>query len=233
MTSFRPWIPLVRPRGRSPWMPRGISLSRVPAGGANPLGDVVLESPGIKTLAAAFTGASLFTDNDVSGTTALDGGSVVTTGTQEYDDITILGADTTPLTTTNSNITFGSTLNSAGPTPEALTVSSGAGAITLSGTVGGEPPRGRCPDDLKRGGHCLSDVHSLVAGPPCGWRCDPDGHGRDDHHRCNFGDDRSRIRVSLNSPGTILDPGVELGTAFPLRTRTTSPLRRPRPRRAS
>ena len=111
------------------------------AGGANPLGDVVLESPGIKTLAAAFTGASLFTDNDVSGTTALDGGSVVTTGTQEYDDITILGADTT-LTTTNSNITFGSTLNSAGPTPEALTVSSGAGAITLSGTVGGTNPLG-------------------------------------------------------------------------------------------
>ncbi|HQN64845.1 MAG TPA: filamentous hemagglutinin N-terminal domain-containing protein [Methylophilus sp.] len=70
--------------------------------------------------------ASLTTD--AGGTTAINGGSVTTTGTQTYNDAAALGAATS-LATTNSNITFANSVNASG---NALTMASGTGNITAT-----------------------------------------------------------------------------------------------------
>jgi hypothetical protein len=103
-------------------------------GGANALDVVALNSTGTTTLGGAFTAATLTTN--AGGTTAINGGTVTTTGAQTYNDAVTLGADTT-LATTNSAVTFASTLNSASATARDLTVNAGSGAITATGVVGG------------------------------------------------------------------------------------------------
>ena len=60
--------------------------------------------------------------------------SVTTTGIQDYAGHVTLGANTT-IATTNSNVTFGGTIQS--PTSYSLTVQKGTGTLTFGGTVGG------------------------------------------------------------------------------------------------
>ncbi len=74
-----------------------------------------------------------FTSN--AGTTDINGGSVHTTGAQNYNDPTYLGAATN-FTTNNSNINFASSLDSFGGTPENVTANSGSGSIDFAGNVG-------------------------------------------------------------------------------------------------
>ena len=65
------------------------------------------------------------------GTTDINGGSIKTSGTQDYDNVVITPAAT--LTTTNSNVSLhGTSLLTAG-----LSVSDGTGNTTFTGTVDG------------------------------------------------------------------------------------------------
>ena len=68
----------------------------------------------------------------VSGTTALDGGTVTTAGTQSYNGGVALGADTTLASTGGGAITLGSTVDGSFN----LTVNT-AGVTTFGGAVGG------------------------------------------------------------------------------------------------
>ncbi len=81
------------------------------------------------TVGAGTALASLSTDG--GGTTQLNGGSVATTGGQNYSDAVTLGAN---MTLTANSITFGSTLNSAGAA-RALQIND-SGTTTFSDTVG-------------------------------------------------------------------------------------------------
>ena len=66
------------------------------------------------------------------GTTAINGGSVNTTGDQTYNDAVTLGANTILTDTGNSAIKLAQTVNG----PFALTVNTG-GTTTFGGAVGG------------------------------------------------------------------------------------------------
>jgi trimeric autotransporter adhesin len=68
-----------------------------------------------------------FTTN-ASGSTAINGGAVTTTGVQTYNDAVTLGAATI-FTTTNSNVTFGSSVNAGGNNVIANT---GTGAVSAT-----------------------------------------------------------------------------------------------------
>jgi fibronectin-binding autotransporter adhesin len=72
---------------------------------------------------------------NAGGITALNGGTVTTTGSQNYGDAVTLSSTTT-LSTTNSLVSFASTLNSNNSTPKDLTINTGSGNITLTGSVG-------------------------------------------------------------------------------------------------
>ncbi|WP_022681088.1 YDG domain-containing protein, partial [Sandarakinorhabdus limnophila] len=87
--------------------------------------------------------ASLTVNGAVTGTTLLKGGFVTTTGAQDFRNALTLGADTV-LTTTNGDVSFGTTVNSSEalsrlstPAPAALTITAGSGAVTFTGIVGG------------------------------------------------------------------------------------------------
>ncbi|QNI78885.1 filamentous hemagglutinin family outer membrane protein [Synechococcus sp. RS9909] len=71
----------------------------------------------------------------VSGTSALDGSSINTTGAQTYTAAVTLAANTT-LTSGGGAISFGSTLNSDG-TARDLTLTAGSGDIDFDGIIGG------------------------------------------------------------------------------------------------
>ena len=71
----------------------------------------------------------------VTGTTAVNGGTITTAGSQTYDGAVTLGNNAT-LTSSGGGITFGSTLDGA----HQLTLAAGGGTLTLSGTVGGGTP---------------------------------------------------------------------------------------------
>ncbi|WP_310568480.1 filamentous hemagglutinin N-terminal domain-containing protein, partial [Hydrogenophaga sp.] len=71
----------------------------------------------------------------VSGTTAIHASAVTSTGAQTYTGAVIVGNDTT-LTTTNSDVVFGATVDSEGAEANDLTVAAGTGNITLSGALG-------------------------------------------------------------------------------------------------
>lgn len=94
--------------------------------GTTTLGDVLL--PG------NIHAASLTTDS--FGTTLLEEASITTSGTQTYNDIVTLGADT--LLSANG-ITFANTLDTDG-TPHSLSVSNLASGITFSKSVGATNP---------------------------------------------------------------------------------------------
>src|SRR5262249_59830472 len=74
---------------------------------------------------------------DAPGTTDLNGGIVKTTGAQNYNDAVFLSANAT-LQTTNGNIEFHSTVDSATSTARNLTLTTlTSGNILLDGAVGG------------------------------------------------------------------------------------------------
>ena len=73
-------------------------------------------------------GAAALSSLDVTGTTALNGGAVTTTGTQTYAGAVTLGTNTT-LTTTNSLVSLGNVSGSG----DTLTISTGSGGVTFGG----------------------------------------------------------------------------------------------------
>src|SRR6056300_651037 len=88
------------------------------------------------TLAVGNTTALTTLTTNASGTTYINGGAITTSSTQIYGDTVVLGADTT-LTTTDSNITFGSTVDSdSADTKRDLTLTLGSGSATITGIVG-------------------------------------------------------------------------------------------------
>ncbi|OYX77020.1 MAG: hypothetical protein B7Y82_11695 [Sphingomonadales bacterium 32-65-25] len=75
---------------------------------------------------------------DAGGSVELNG-FVTTSGAQTFNDATVLAANIA-LTTTNSNVRFGSTLNSAEAlvaTPATLSITAGTGDVSFAGIVGG------------------------------------------------------------------------------------------------
>lgn len=110
--------------------------STVDAASATPRA-LVVNAAGTTAFGGAVGGtnalASLTTD--AGGTTAVNGGAVTTTGAQTYNDAVTLGAATTFTSTASGNVTFNSTLNSAGAN-RAVTVNT-AGTTTFGAAVGG------------------------------------------------------------------------------------------------
>jgi fibronectin-binding autotransporter adhesin len=96
----------------------------VNTGGATTFGGVV---GGTAALASLTT--------DAGGSTSL-GGNVTTSGAQHYGDAVLLGSNAT-LATTNSAVTFDSTLDNATATQRSLTINAGSGAVTFTGAAGG------------------------------------------------------------------------------------------------
>ncbi|MBU3641842.1 autotransporter-associated beta strand repeat-containing protein, partial [Polynucleobacter sp. Fuers-14] len=70
----------------------------------------------------------------VSGTATL-ANAITTSGIQTYGGAVTLGAGTT-LTTTNSNVIFGSSIDGTSSGAQSLTIANGSGAIALGGNVG-------------------------------------------------------------------------------------------------
>ena len=108
------------------------------------LGDLTVNSAGQTLFSKTVAAASVLTD--AAGTVRLDGGSVTTTGTQQYLENLTLGANTT---LTGSTVTTGGTVNgSAGTGNNSLTVTGDAvfgndsadnlsnlGGLTVTGTT--------------------------------------------------------------------------------------------------
>ncbi len=90
---------------------------------------------GTVTFGGAVGGLNSLAALTVSGPTVINGGAVTTTGAQIYDNAVALGADSI-LATTNSAVNFASTVDSASPTAETLTINAGTGTVTFGGAVG-------------------------------------------------------------------------------------------------
>lgn len=73
------------------------------------------------------------------GTTTINGGNITSSSSQKYSGALLLKSSPT-LTTTNSNITFSSTVDSDGINARSLTLSSGTGSVSFNGAVGGTAP---------------------------------------------------------------------------------------------
>jgi hypothetical protein len=91
---------------------------------------------------ASLTMASGNSITRVSGTSSLTvtgastlANSITTSGLQTYSGAVTLAANTT-LTTTNSNVTFNSTINGTTAATQSLTIANGSGLIVLGGNVG-------------------------------------------------------------------------------------------------
>ena len=93
----------------------------------------VIDINGNLDLNAAITNA---TSMDVSGTANL-GANVTTTGTQAYQDAVTISTDAITLTTTNNQITFSSTVNSAASAAHAINFNVGNAEVEFDGIVGG------------------------------------------------------------------------------------------------
>ncbi|MFC5525027.1 filamentous hemagglutinin N-terminal domain-containing protein, partial [Rhodanobacter ginsengisoli] len=102
------------------------------------LGALIVNSTGQTTFGSTVAAASMLTN--AGGSTALNG-NVTTSGTQTYNDALTLGSNIT-LATTNSAVSFGSTVDNATATARALTVNAGTGAVTFSGAVGSSVANG-------------------------------------------------------------------------------------------
>src|SRR6056300_1815845 len=88
------------------------------------------------TLAVGNTTALTTLTTNASGTTYINGGAITTSSTQTYGDAVVLGANTT-LTTTDSDITFSSTVDSdSADTKRDLTLTLGSGSASITGIVG-------------------------------------------------------------------------------------------------
>ena len=93
----------------------------------------VIDINGNLDLNAAITNA---TSMDVSGTANL-GADVTTTGTQTYTGAVTISTDAITLTTTNNQITFSSTVNSAASAAHAINFNVGNAEVEFDGIVGG------------------------------------------------------------------------------------------------
>src|SRR5262249_58468410 len=78
--------------------------------------------------------------SNAGGTTAINGGSVTTTGDQTYSEAVTLDAAADSTTLTGVNISFAATVRSTTDGQENLTVS-GSGLTTFGGAVGDNRPR--------------------------------------------------------------------------------------------
>ncbi|MDO8953770.1 MAG: hypothetical protein Q7V63_02875 [Gammaproteobacteria bacterium] len=113
----------------------GTSGLTVNTSGVTTFGDLA----GVDTIGG--TGPLAFLTTDLLGTVVLNAGTVTTTGAQTYNEAVTLGANTL-LNTTNSNVTFGGTLNGTVANIQTLGITAGAGDVTFTGAVGGTTPLG-------------------------------------------------------------------------------------------
>src|SRR5260370_32637421 len=76
---------------------------------------LVVNTAGITTFGGAVGGTTALTSvtTDAAGSTAINGGSVTTTGAQNYNDTFMLGANTALTSTSGGNVTLGNTVNGA------------------------------------------------------------------------------------------------------------------------
>ena len=97
-------------------------------------GTVTLGSTLSMSTGASITNSTNTANLYVTGTSTLNG-SVTTTGTQTYTGAVTLGANAA-LTTTNSNITFSSTVDSTAGSYYGLSITNGTGTTAFGGIVG-------------------------------------------------------------------------------------------------
>jgi hypothetical protein len=102
-------------------------------GNAQALDVVTLNSTGDTRLDGSLNVGSLTTN--AGGTSLLNGGSITSVGAVTLNDNVTMGADLT-IATTNANVLFGATVNSADATARDLTVNAGSGNIRFASTVG-------------------------------------------------------------------------------------------------
>src|SRR5207237_1182032 len=76
---------------------------------------LTVNTAGVTTFGGAVGGATALASltTDAPGATALNGGSVTTTGDQSYSDAVTLGTDTTLISTGGGAVGFGSTVDGA------------------------------------------------------------------------------------------------------------------------
>ncbi|MBF0622288.1 MAG: filamentous hemagglutinin N-terminal domain-containing protein, partial [Magnetococcales bacterium] len=92
---------------------------------------------GALTIAGIVGGSNLVNNLDLTASNGitLNGGTVTTQGTQDYNSAVNLGADTT-FTAADANVAFDSTISGVTAVRN-LTVNAGTGSVTLDGAVGG------------------------------------------------------------------------------------------------
>ncbi|MBF0622289.1 MAG: hypothetical protein HQL54_10235, partial [Magnetococcales bacterium] len=92
---------------------------------------------GSVTLDGAVGGSNLINAVDITGTAGINinGGSVTSQSTQDYNSLVVLGADTT-FTAADANVAFDSTISGVTAVRN-LTIGAGTGSITIDGVVGG------------------------------------------------------------------------------------------------
>ena len=112
-----------------------ISLNSTVAGGGFAL---TVDTGGLTTFGGTVSALSSLT-TDAGGTTALNTGSITTTGAQSFNDAVTLGANTTLTSTASGAITFASTINGDTANTRTLTLST-VGNQTFGGAVGGTAP---------------------------------------------------------------------------------------------
>jgi filamentous hemagglutinin family protein len=89
---------------------------------------------GTVTLTGGVGGATALASLNVAGVAAL-GGTIVTVGSQSYGGAVVLAGNAT-LSTTNSLVRFGSTVDATATGGQGLTLSTGSANVTFSGSVG-------------------------------------------------------------------------------------------------
>jgi len=101
--------------------------------------NLTVNASGVTTFAGAVGGSAPLTSltTNVSGSTQINGGSVVTSGDQTYNDAVTLGANTT---LTGVNVTFSNTLNDNAAAGNADLTVNASGVTTFAATVGGLAP---------------------------------------------------------------------------------------------
>jgi hypothetical protein len=103
---------------------------------------LALNTAGVTTLGGAVGSGTALSSltTDAAGSTAINGGSVRTSGAQAYNDPVTLGAATT-LTSTGTGVTFNSTVDSsATPWDLTVTTTSPASQVAFNQAVGGAHP---------------------------------------------------------------------------------------------
>ncbi|MEK6763353.1 MAG: filamentous hemagglutinin N-terminal domain-containing protein [Nitrospirota bacterium] len=99
---------------------------------------LAVNTTGTTTFGGAVGGTTALTSltTDTGGTTVINGGSVMTTGAQTYNDAVTLGAATALISNAGGNIALNGATNGA----QSLTLNAGTGNIVMNGIVGGFTP---------------------------------------------------------------------------------------------